>query len=94
MLRRDGVEGRADVTYDTYVPNKTISVPDDVVAIIDSLEVPFSQWVTAQLRRHAAQSAMPFAEQLEADAVLAASGRPDRGDAVAAGERMERSAPW
>ena len=26
----------------TYVPNKTISVPDDVVPIIDSLGVPFS----------------------------------------------------
>ena len=33
-------------TYYTYVPNKTISVPDDVVPIIDDLDVPFSRWVT------------------------------------------------
>lgn len=81
-------------TYDTYVPNKTISVPDDVVPIIESLEVPFSRWVTDQLRRHAAASATSFGEQLLADAALAGNQRPSRNDAVAAGERMERSAPW
>lgn len=52
--------------YDTYVPNKTISVPDDVVPIIDSLGVPFSRWVTQQLRRHSAQTTMTFAQQLVA----------------------------
>ena len=26
--------------HDTYVPNKTISVPDDVVSIIDGLGIP------------------------------------------------------
>jgi len=76
------------------VPNKTISVPDDVVPIIDGLDVPFSRWVTEQLRRHAAASTMSFADQLRADAVLARSERPTRHDAVAAGDRMERSAPW
>jgi hypothetical protein len=76
------------------MPNKTISVPDDVVPIIESLDVPFSQWVTTQLRRHAAQSTMSFAEQLLADAALARSERPTERDAVATGERMERSAPW
>lgn len=80
--------------YDTYMPNKTISVPDDVVPIIESLDMPFSRWVTEQLRRHAAASAMPFADQLLADAALAGTERPSRKDAVAAGERMERSAPW
>ena len=80
--------------YYTYVPNKTISVPDDVVPIIESLGVPFSRWVTDQLRRHAAPSAMSFAEQLLADAAQAGNQRPSPGDAVAAGERMERSAPW
>jgi hypothetical protein len=85
--------------YDTYVPNKTISVPDDVVPIIEGLDVPFSRWVTEQLRRHAAQSAVSFAQQLVADAALAGAeaggeSRPDRADARAAGERMERSAPW
>jgi hypothetical protein len=30
---------------DRYVPNKTTSVPDDVVPIIESSEVPFSRWV-------------------------------------------------
>ncbi len=81
-------------TYYTYMPNKTISVPDDVVPIIESLDVPFSRWVTDQLRRHAAQSTMSFAEQLLADAALAATERLTEQDARAAGERMERSAPW
>lgn len=81
-------------TYDMYMPNKTISVPDDVVPIIESLEVPFSRWVTEQLRRHAAVSTMSFAEQVLADAALATSERLTDRDAVAAGERMERSAPW
>ena len=36
--------------YDTYMPNKTISVPEDVVPIIDGLGVPFSTWVADQLR--------------------------------------------
>jgi hypothetical protein len=76
------------------VRNKTISVPDDVVPIIDSLDVPFSRWVTEQLRRHAASSAMSFADQLLADAALARRDRPTRRDAVAAGDRMEQSAPW
>ena len=79
-------------TYNSYMPNKTISVPDDVIPVIESLDVPFSRWVTEQLRRHAAKSTMSFADQLLADAALAAGDRvPDR-DAV--GERMERSAPW
>ncbi|MFV0316913.1 MAG: hypothetical protein ACK5O2_08115 [Microthrixaceae bacterium] len=74
------------------MPNKTISVPDDVVPVIESLEVPFSRWVTDQLRRHAAKSTMSFADQLLTDAALAAGEqRPDR-DAI--GERMERSASW
>jgi hypothetical protein len=80
--------------YDTYVPNRTISLPDDVVPIIERLEVPFSRWVTEQLRRHAAVSAMSLAEQVLADAALAASERPTRRDAVAVGERMGRHAPW
>jgi hypothetical protein len=73
------------------VPNKTISVPDDVVSIIDSLEVPFSKWVTDQLRRHAAQSTVTFGDQLLADAVLAHAERPV---ASAVGKRMGESAPW
>ena len=82
-------------TYYTYVPNKTISVPDDVVPIIDNLDVPFSRWVTEQLRRHEAQSSMSFAQQLVADAALVTAERKlTRADALAAGQRMERSAPW
>ena len=82
-------------TYYTYVPNKTISVPDDVVPIIDDLDVPFSRWVTEQLRLHAAQSTMSFAQQLVADAALATTERKlTRADALAVGQRMERSAPW
>ncbi|MCP3853194.1 MAG: hypothetical protein GY745_13830 [Actinomycetia bacterium] len=74
------------------MPNKTISVPDDVIPVIEGLDVPFSRWVTDQLRRHAAKSTMSLADQLLADAALAAGERlPDR-DGV--GERMERSSPW
>ena len=80
--------------YHTYVPNKTISLPDDVVPIIDRLGVPFSQWVATQLRLHEAQSATTMGEQLLADAALATGRRPTRRDAVTIGERMERSAPW
>ncbi len=76
------------------MPNKTISVPDDVLPIIESLQMPFSRWVTEQLRRHAAVANMSFAEQVLADAALAGSVRPTRRDAGAVGERMERSAPW
>ncbi|MCP3939741.1 MAG: hypothetical protein GY708_30735 [Actinomycetia bacterium] len=74
------------------MPNKTISVPDDVIPVIEGLDVPFSRWVTDQLRRHAAKSTMSLADQLLADAALAAGeSLPDR-DGV--GERMERSSPW
>lgn len=81
-------------TYYTYMPNKTISVPDDVVPIIESLDVPFSRWVTERLRRHAAESSMSFPQQLLADAALSATEPPTDHDARAAGVRMERSAPW
>ena len=81
--------------YTTYVPNRTISVPDDVVPVIDSLDVPFSRWVTEQLRRHAAQSTVTFGQQLLKDGALAeADRRPSAADARDTGERMERSAPW
>ena len=81
--------------YDTYMPNKTISVPDDVVPIIDGLGVPFSTWVADQLRRHAAtQSSMAFAQQLLVDADLATTEPPTAAESMAALERMERSAPW
>jgi hypothetical protein len=77
------------------MPNKTISLPEDVVPIIESLDVPFSRWVTDQLRRHAAQSTLSFPSQLVADAALAgAERRLTRKDARNVGERMERSAPW
>lgn len=74
------------------MPNKTISVPDDVIPIIEGLDVPFSRWVTDQLRRYAAQSTMSLPDQLLADAALAADERPPDREAVA--ERMKRSAPW
>lgn len=77
------------------MPNKTISVPEDVLPIIDSLEIPFSRWVTEQLRQHAARSSASFADQLLADATLARSGRRlSNNDALAIGRRMERNAPW
>lgn len=76
------------------MPNKTISVPDDVLPIIERLDVPFSRWVTDQLRRHAAERAASLSQQLLDDAALAATEPPGEEDARAAGERMERSAPW
>ncbi|MBU6367769.1 MAG: hypothetical protein KJT01_16255 [Gemmatimonadetes bacterium] len=76
------------------MPNKTISLPDDVVPIIERLEIPFSRWVAEQLRRHAAHDTPSFAEQLLLDAALAANERPTQTDALAVGARMERSAPW
>ncbi|MEO6653014.1 MAG: hypothetical protein ABIP17_10190 [Ilumatobacteraceae bacterium] len=76
------------------MPNKTISVPDDVVPIIESLGVPFSRWVTERLRLHAAESTMTFRDQLLADAEFAANDPPGDEEARATGERMERSAPW
>ena len=80
--------------YNTYMSNRTISLPDDVVPIIESLDMPFSRWVADQLRRHRDQSTPSFAQQLEADAALASGERPSSKGARAAGERMERSAPW
>jgi hypothetical protein len=83
------------------MPNKTISVPDDVVPIIDDLGMPFSTWVADQLRRYAAsQTEMTLGQELLADAVLAdgtvlADGaRPTDAESRATLERMERSAPW
>jgi hypothetical protein len=81
--------------YDTYVPNKTISVPDDVVPIIDNLGVPFSTWVADQLRHHAAtHSGLGLSQQLLADVELAQTETPTAAESLKAMERMERSAPW
>ena len=74
------------------MPNRTINVPDEVIPVIERREVPFSRWVTDQLRRYAAPSTVSFADHLLADAALAAGEcLPDR---EAVGERMQRSAPW
>lgn len=82
-------------TYSTYVPNKTISVPDDVVPIIDTLGIPFSSWVTGQLRHHAAtHSGGSFSLQLLADAELAGTKPPTTAESLKVVKRMERSAPW
>jgi len=81
--------------YNTYMPNKTISVPDDVVPIIDSLDVPFSAWVADQLRHYAAtRTGLTLGQQLLADAVLASGEPPTEEESLAVVERMERSAPW
>ena len=77
------------------MPNKTISLPDDVVPIIESLDVPFSTWVADQLRRHAAtRTGLSLGQQLLADAALAGSEPPTEEGLRAVAERMERSAPW
>ena len=80
--------------YHTYMPHKTISLPDDVVPIIEGLDVPFSRWVTDQLRRHAAQTQVTFARQLLADAAMARVKPPTKEESRATGKRMEKSAPW
>jgi len=81
--------------YDTYMPNKTISVPADVIPIIEGLDVPFSTWVTDQLRRHGAGiSGLGLGEQLLADAALAETDPPTEDESLRVLERMDRSAPW
>lgn len=81
--------------YNTYMPNKTISLPDDVLPIIDGLGMPFSTWVADQLRRHTMnQPTASLAEQLRADAELAGSERPSEEASRAVLARMDRSAPW
>lgn len=81
--------------YHTYVPNKTISVPDDVIPIIEDLGVPFSTWVADQLRRHAAtHTGLSLGQQLLADAAVAGAAPPTEAESRAAMERMDRSAPW
>jgi hypothetical protein len=80
--------------YGVYVPTKTISLPDDVVPIIDNLGVPFSTWVADQLRHHAAaHSGGGLSQQLLADAELARV-KPPTAASLKAIERMERSAAW
>ena len=84
--------------YYKYVPNKTISVPDDVLSIIDSLDVPFSTWVADQLRRYAAsRPGWSLGQQLLADAALSGghhADAPTEQQSRAVLERMERSAAW
>lgn len=77
------------------MPNKTISVPDDVVPIIESLDVPFSTWVADQLRHYAAtHSGLGLSQQLLVDAELAGARPPTAEESSAALDRMDRSAPW
>ncbi len=77
------------------MPNKTISVPDDVVPIIEQLDMPFSTWITNQLRHYAATRVeMTLGQQLLMDAELAEVDPPTREESMAAISRMERSAPW
>ena len=77
------------------MPNRTISVPDDVVPIIENLGMPFSRWVADQLRRYDAQSRSTFSQQLEKDAELSGSANAlAERDAFEIGQRMDRSAPW
>ena len=77
------------------MPNKTISIPGDLIPIIESLDVPFSTWVATQLRHHAAHNGeSSFAQQLLADAQLASEGSPSSEESLATVRRMDRSAPW
>ena len=77
------------------MPNKTISLPDDVLPILDDLEVPFSAWVATQLRHYAAtRSSLSIGQQFLADAELAGDRPPTEEESLAALGRMERSAPW
>ena len=77
------------------MPNKTISLPSDVIPIVERLGVPFSQWVADQLRRHAStENTLTFEQQLAADAELAEGAPPSREDSRATVARMDRTAPW
>jgi len=77
------------------VPNRTSSVPDDVVPIIESLGVPFSVWVADQLRHHAAtHPGLSVEQQFLADDALAGTEPPSDEESLAVMERMECSAPW
>lgn len=80
--------------YRPYVPNKTISLPDDVLPIIATLDVPFSQWVAEQLRVYAARRPrLTLGDQVLADTSLAEQ-RPDEAVLAAVLDRMNRTAPW
>lgn len=82
-------------TYDAYVPNKTISLPDDVIPVIDQLGVPFSSWVADQLRRWAStRGGFGLGAQLLVDAGAEGVARPTPEESRRVGERMDRSAPW
>ena len=77
------------------MPNKTISLPDDVVPIINSLGVPFSLWVADQLRHYSAtQTGLDLGQQLLVDAAPTGGQPPTEEESLAVLERMERSAPW
>ena len=76
--------------HNTYMANKTISLPDDLLPIIDSLDVPFSKWVADQLRHYAAnRTAVSLGQQLLADAALGGGEPPTHQGSRAALERME-----
>lgn len=81
--------------HDTYMLSKTISLPDDVVPIIDSLPAPFSTWVVEQLRRYeSAGNGLSLGQQLLADAEFAGSEAPTGAESQSTVDRLERSAPW
>lgn len=71
--------------------NKTISIPDDVTHVIDTLGMPFSQWVTEQLRAFEEAPKLTLAQQFELDATIADEEPPDP---IEVGRRMELNAPW
>jgi hypothetical protein len=50
------------VRINTLAPmvNKTITLPEDVIPIIEGLGQPFSRWVTNQLRKHGSDGSLPF----------------------------------
>lgn len=77
------------------MPNRTISLPHDVVPIIERLGVPFSTWVAEQLREFDRRgAALTLGDQLLRDAELTGSSRPSDAAIRAISARMERSAPW
>ena len=78
-----------------YMANKTISIPDDVLPIINSLDVPFSRWVADQLRHYAATKIdLSLGQQLLTDAALAGTKPPTKDESLATVRRMDQSAPW
>lgn len=73
----------------------TVSIPDNLLPIIDNLEVPLSTWIVEQLRLYAQTlSEVGLLRDLLADAALEQDSPPTQTEWLVVLDRMERSAAW